>query len=321
MSQSNRFRTQCLLEYETSYKVAPSSTTAVKLPFNSMGLKTNRAIQQPGTIRGSRNPTTPFRGNLDVSGPIVVPVDLVSIGFWLKLLLGTPSTTGSESPYTHVFSVGNTVPSAIIDKGFADNTLYYKYDGVKANTFDITFGGDGELTASVGLIGSSITKGTSAYDASPTDYTSIATRFENFEAAITEGGSSIATLTEVSLSINNNLDGSVYCIGDSGVRSQLPEGQIAVTGSITGLFQDDNLLVKGRNFTESEMVITITDGVYSLAFDIGELVYDQTEPEIQGPGTEGVLQTMGFTGYYQDDSDVSAILITLVNTIATFPAT
>ena len=321
MSQSNRFRTQCLLEYETSYKVAPSSATAVKLGYNSTTLKSSRPLLKPGTISGNRNPTIPFRGNTDVSGDIVVPVDLIGIGFWLKLLLGTPSTTGSESPYTHVFSVGNTVPSAIIDRGFVDNTLYYKYDGIKANTFAITFGGENELTATLGLIGSSPTKGTSAYDASPTDYTSIATRFENMELTIEEGGSSIASITEATLNINNNLDGSAYCIGAGGVRSQLAEGEIAVTGTVTGLFENDDLLLKGRNFTESKLVITATDGDYSLAFDIGELVYEQTEPDVQGPGTEGIVQTLNYYGYYQNDADASAILITLINSIATFPAT
>ncbi len=318
MSEAKRFKSQLLLEYETAYKTAPSTASAAKLPFNSNDLKLNRNIQQPGTIRSNRNPTIPFRGNMDVSGNVAVPLDLISIGFWLKGLLGSPTTTGSASPYTHVFKVGDTIPSMIIDKGFSDVSLYYKYEGVKINTMAITFGGDGELTATFGLIGAKETKGTSAYDASPTDYTSISTRFENFEAAVTEGGSSIATLTQVALNVNNNLDGSVYCLGANGERSYLPEGQIAVTGSITGIFDSDALLLKGRNFTESALVITLTDGSYSLAFDIGELVYDYPSPGVPGPGSETIFQTLNFVGYYSNDADASAIKITLVTSQATF---
>lgn len=318
MSEAKRFKSQLLLEYETSYKVAPSTASAAKLPFNSCDLKLTRNIQQPGTIRSNRNPTIPFRGNMDVSGNVVVPFDLVSSGFWLKGLLGNPTTTGSEAPYTHVYKVGDTIPSMIIDKGFSDASLYYKYDGIKVNTMAATFGGDGELTATFGLIGASEDKGSSAYDASPTDYTSISTRFENFEAAITEGGSSISTLTQVSLNVNNNLDGSIYCLGDNGERSYLPEGQIVVSGSITGIFDSDALLLKGRNFTESSLVITLTDGSYSLAFDIGELVYDYPSPGIPGPGAETIMQTLNFVGYYGNDADASAIMITLINTQASY---
>lgn len=318
MSDAKRFKSQLLLEYETAYKTAPSTASAVKLPFNILDLKPNRNIQQPGTIRSNRNPTIPFRGNIDVSGNVEAPLDLIGSGYWLKGLLGNPSTTGSISPYTHVFTVGDTIPSMIIDKGFSDVGLYYKYEGVKVNTMAVTFGGDGELIATFGLIGAKETKGTSAYDADPTDHTSISTRFENFEAAVTEGGASIATLTQVVLNVNNNLDGSIYCLGDNGERSALPEGQIAVTGSITGIFQDDSLLLKGRNFTESALVVTLTDGVYSLAFDIGELVFDHTSPGIPGPGNETILQTLNFVGYYGNDADASAIKITLVSSQASF---
>lgn len=317
MSEEKRFKTQLLMEYETAYKTAPSTASAVKLPFNSLDLMPRRAIQQPGTIRSTRNPTTPFRGNIDVSGNAVVPIDLACIGYWLKGLMGNPTTTGSQAPYTHVYKIGTTaLPSMILDKGFTVSGLYYKYEGVKVNTMAVTFGGDGELTATFGLIGAKETKGTSAYDASPSDLTSIATRFENFEAAVTEGGSSIATLTQVTLNISNNLDGSVYCLGDNGERSYLPEGQMAVTGSITGIFADDSLLLKGRNFTESSLVVTLTDGTYSLAFNIGELVYEHTSPGIPGPGSETIMQTLNFTGYYQNDADVSTIMITLVNATA-----
>jgi len=318
MAEGKRFKSQLLLEYETAYKTAPSTASAVKLPFNSCDLRPNRPIQQPGTIRSNRNPTIPFRGNIDVSGNVVVPLDLVCSGYWLKGLLGNPTTTGSEAPYTHVFKVGDTVPSMILDKGFGDISLYYKYAGIKINTMAVTFGGDGELTATFGLMGASETKGASAYDASPSDLTAIATRFENFEAAITEGGSSIATLTQVSLNVSNNLDGSIYCLGDNGARSYLPEGQIAVSGSITGIFIDDSLLLKGRNFTESALVITLTDSTYSLAFDIGELVYEHVSPGIPGPGAETVMQTLNFQGYYGNDADASAIKITLVNATASY---
>ena len=37
-----------------------------------------------------------------VAGSVVVPVDLINIGYWLQMLLGDPTTTGAD-PYTHVY--------------------------------------------------------------------------------------------------------------------------------------------------------------------------------------------------------------------------
>jgi hypothetical protein len=91
-----------------------------------------------------------------------------------------------------------------------------------------------------------------------------------------------------------------------------------VAGSITTLFENTTLLTKALNSTETAIVATLTSGSYSLALDIGELIYGYKSPGISGP--QGILVSLDFTGYYDNDSDVSAIKATLINNTATYPS-
>ena len=315
MSWLKGYKTQMLLDWEDTYGDDPSAAAAYKVPFNTEGLTQGQPNQHAATIRNNRNPTKPFHGNKDATGTIVLPADLRAIGLWLKGAFGSPTTTGSTDPYTHTFKIGDSIPSFLLDIGHIDGTIYYKYNGCKVNTFAMTIGGDGELVANVGVIAAKETKGVAAYDAAPTDYSSVTTRFENFEASASEGGSSIAYLTEFAFELNNGLT-PAYCIGDAGTKSDLSENLVVVTGSITGLFQDDALLLKGRNHTETSLQIVVTDGSYSLTFNMDELVLDQTKPPVNGP--EGLMLTLNYEAYYDDGSDASALKAILVTSVSTY---
>lgn len=315
MSWLKGYKTQMLLDWEDTYGDDPSSASAYKVPFNTTDLAQNQPNQHAATIRNNRNPTKPFRGNKDAAGSIVVPADLRALGLWLKGAFGSPITTGSTDPYTHTYKIGDSIPSFLLDIGHVDGTIYYKYNGCKVNTLGMTFGGDGELVANLGLIAAKETKGTSAYDASPTDYSSVTTRFENFEASASEGGSSIAYLTEFSFELNNGLT-PAYCIGDSGVKSELSENLVVITGTITGLFQDDTLLLKGRDATETSLQIVVTDGSYSITFNMDELVLDQTKPPVPGP--EGLMLNLNYEAYYDNGADISGLKAILVTNVASY---
>ena len=82
----------------------PGSPKGYDMPFNSYGVSLSRSLTAAETISGTRNPKEPFAGNTDVSGDIVVPVDLIAFGYWLRGLFGAPTTTpGEESaPNTHL---------------------------------------------------------------------------------------------------------------------------------------------------------------------------------------------------------------------------
>jgi hypothetical protein len=308
-------RVTMLHDWESSYKIVPSAASAYKLPFIDEGL----GVDDPPietSILGTANPSQPARGNKDAKGQIIVPLDLDAIGFWLKGALGAPGTTGSASPYTHIFKyAAGALPSAVIDMGSADLTLYYKFLGCMVNTLAFSFGGNGPLQATIGLLCGSEIKGTSAYHASPTgDYSNDYTLLNNPDiSAMAEGGSPITTIEQFNLTLDNQLD-STFGLAGSGWRTNCQRTKMKVTGNIVATFEDDSLLLKGRGNTESSLQVTITSGIYSLVFKVPELKYSQRRPGTKGPA--GLRQDLSFVGYYTNDEDATGLKVTLVNTRA-----
>jgi len=267
------------------------------------------------TITGIRDPIMPAFGNINVAGTNVVPADSIASGYWFKLLFGAPTTTGSASTYTHIFTTRATsVPSACIEQQFPDISVIELFNGVKVNSLSMSFGGDGELTMSMDLLGSKETVSATSIVTTATAIT--LTRFNNFQAVIKEGGATSAICTALDLKFDAGLDPSVYVIGDAGFRSQLPDGIYGISGTLTALFTSSALLAKAIAGTESSLQITLTNGSTSLDIVINELLFKRSSPGIDGP--KGVLVKLPFMGYWQNDAGNAGAKITLVNANASY---
>lgn len=313
MSQARGFKGRLLLDFESSFKTDPDPVAAMVMPFNSLSLTATRSLQQAQTITGRRDPVAPFEGNLDVSGDITVPVDVTAMGYWLRAMFGAPSTSGA-GPYVHEFKVGDTMPSLVLEKQFSGISQFAKYSGCKISSFGLDVGGDGELVATLGVLGASEDLSGVAYDADPT--TISLTRFSNYQASLEEDGVALSNGTMVSLNIDFGLDGENYVIGGAGERGDIPEGLISVSGTLTTLFEDATLLNKAINGTESSLVITLTNGTNVLTLDLNELRYERRVPDIQGP--EGILAELNFQAYFDNHADDSVVVATLTNGTASY---
>jgi len=304
---------QVVMGFETAFGVTPVTPIGYSMPFNKSGMAGKETLNSSDTITGRRDPVAPFRGNKDVNGNLVVPMDARGFGYWLKAMLGAPTTTGS-STYQHIFKVGDTQPSLFLEQGFTDVGQYFLYNGCKVSKAGFSFGGDGELTASIDIMGTKETLATSSVDATPTTFGF--DRFANFQAAIKEGGSAIGICTEASLDIDFGLDGDTYCIGGGGFRSAVAEGLLKVSGKIKAMFQDAVLLNKAINGTESSLQITMTNGTNILDLLIQELVYERATPGIEGP--KGIYIELPFQAYFDNGASGSVVTATLTNDVASY---
>lgn len=314
MAQQKGANADIMLGWESAYKTV--ATVGFILPVNSAGVSETQAVNSPGTLAGTRNPVAPFRGNRSVGGAIVIPADSLAMPYWLKAMFGASTPTGT-GPYVHEFKIGNTIPSFSLEYGFTDlgTAKYQRFLGCKAESFSMTFGGDGELTGTLNVIGASGSLEASAFDAAPT--TISLARVHNFQAAITEGGSTLSNATELSINLSFGLDPSMYVIGSSGVRGTLPEGVMAISGNLKTLFEDDTLLTKANAATESSLKITITDSASSiLEFEFQEVEYARKSPDIPGP--QGLLVDLDFQAYYTDGSEASAAVARVTNGVASY---
>jgi hypothetical protein len=248
---------------------------------------------------------------MDVGGSIAIPADSVAMMYWLKWLFGDPTTSGSD-PYTHEYKIGNTMPSAALEMAFTDlaTNAYSRFLGCKVSSFAMSFGGDGELTAEISVVGANHSMETSAMSATPTAI-SIA-RVNNFSAALTEGGSALSVGTELSINVDFGLDTGVFVIGGNGVRGSIPEGIVSVSGNLKTIFDDTSLLAKAENGTETSLTVTVTESASSiLELELQELRYERNAPPVDGP--QGLSVDLNFQGYYDDGSEASAIVARVTN--------
>jgi len=321
MSTARGSQLELMLIEEATWGSVPATPAGYIIPVSGVsGDWYRRNLIDNPELRGNRNPAAPVRGNVSVQGSFQAPLKLNAVGWLLKHGIGDAATTGTAAPYTHTFKVGFSDGSAgdmetglTIEHGYTDIGQYHYFTGCRVNSLGFTGSSEGVAIVDVGVIGQDFNQDTDSLDASPTTYTD--TAIDHFAATIDEGGSSSAIVTDVTLTLSNNLDPQ-YVIGSAGQIGDLPEGGATVNGSLTALFQNDTLLGKGRNHTESELTLTWTSGSYSLALHVPELVYEPSSPAVSGPG--GVKITMNFRGYYANDADATALKATLINTVADY---
>lgn len=314
MTQAQGAQGRLVFDYESSFGQNPTTKAGKVLPFNTFDVKSKQNLKDLATITGTRNPVAPAPGNISVDGSIVVPVEEKTIGYWLKGVFGNPITTGSADPYQHVFKIGNSQPSMVLEKGFTDINRYALLNGCKISSFKIGFGGEDELTASMEIMGAQEGLSTIPYMVGPAN--SVLSRFNNLQASIEEGSVAIATITKGEFTINSGLDGNQYTVGNGGIRSDIPVGMYKISGSITALFDGSALLDKAINGTKSSLKVKFVHDTHSLEFLFPEIKYERSTPGITGPA--GVLITLPFRAFYEAGADNSAVKVTLVNGIASY---
>jgi len=147
--------------------------------------------------------------------------------------------------------------------------------------------------------------------------------FDGFcSSTVQEGGVDIATVTAIDLAIENSLDTSNFVIGGGGIRRNVPEGKVKVSGTMTCLFETMATYIKAMRSTESSLKIIYKHGTGAgtagneyLEFSIPELFFSKETPVIEGPG--GILYKGPFEAFYDNAAGASALQITLKNAEAT----
>ena len=321
MPQAQGSNTKIIYDQEATYGTTPGAPASKVLPFISESLSQTRALVRTMVMRGNRNLTKPTRNVKDVGGNIKTELDPY-MGILLKHLLGTNSDSGGGPNYTHTIKVAPLPVSLCIEKQFTDLTTpeYFLYNGCRIDKGSFAFKPDGYVDLSLDFKGQKETVAGSSFHASPTDLGHVP--FETYELTLKEGGSTIAYVADLKFDVSNNLDGSNYVLGGAGQRPALPAGKVAVTGTLTALFQDVTLYTKATALTETSIEAILTRGTGDgtagnelLDILIPELVYEQKAPPIEGD--KGILVELAFSAYYDNDANASSIMMTLKNTMTT----
>ncbi|MDR3162676.1 MAG: hypothetical protein LBT81_02300 [Helicobacteraceae bacterium] len=229
----------------------------------------------------------------------------------------TMTITPAVPLYQHVFQVGCGVPSMIVQKAFGEcvgnvmtGSEFERYNGVKANNISFEVGGDGELTASVDLVGCKITESDTSYDPAPIAYESL--KLQNFKATLKVDGVVYPSSQTVSVQFGNNLETDLYFIGGEGARGALPEGTVTLSGSISCVYDDAQKTLQTAAKTQTpvsiEIIFATSQGQY-LSLLMPNALIQLTGKPIEANGQVSVQPE--FTAYR--GGAASSMIATLVN--------
>lgn len=206
--------------------------------------------------------------------------------------------------YEHHFTIGDLPLGLTIERDYGSNISssgrFERFHGCRVASMALNFPQNDYVTADFQFKGASSTLDSAALDATPTDngHTSFST------ASVTtleEGGATVATISEWGATLNNSLDETSFAQGDN-ARSDLPEGDAKISGSVSGMFRDVSMLTKAINNTTTSLRSVMkrgtgdgTAGNEYIETYVQNLVYERKSPEVNGPG--GVRFNWAFQGF------------------------
>jgi hypothetical protein len=95
--------------FETTYGTPPAADSYIGLPFVSSNLGAEQPLLESDLLGQGRESFDPTYDVVTNDGDVVVPVDVRFFGFWLKLLLGAPVTTGAPAAAAGVLTLAANV--------------------------------------------------------------------------------------------------------------------------------------------------------------------------------------------------------------------
>lgn len=277
------------LAFESTYGTAPASGFKA-MPFASGNLKDDQPLIESELLGYGNDPASPIRDMISVDGTIRVPVDTDAIGYWLKLLLGAPTTTGT-TPKVHTFTSGGlTRPSASIELQNPDVPNYVMFSGLGVESAMFEFATSGLLTAEMKLIGQK-----AAADSTTSDAGTIAavagSRFGHFNGSVKRGGTVLGNVTKAKFTYANNFD-PVRVVRSDGLIAGIDPTVASLTGEVTIRFDDTTLLTQAQNGTTAALEFGWTiDANASLLMTAHQVHLARPSREVSGPkGVEMTFQ-------------------------------
>lgn len=204
---------------------------------------------------------------------------------------------------------GTTRRSFSIMRDFADLTdgRYQLYTGCEFNTAEITLGLGTIITTSFGVIGSGHTSSASAPASSTFGNATTTKPFVSYDGSIREAGGVSTIMSGLTISLDNGLEPKFH-LGSSTTAGQAGRGRTNITGSVTAYFDDDTMLNKFLNETESSIQSTVIDAAgNTFVIFLPRVVYNAGQPDVGGEANTTL--SLDFQALYDDTTSDATMII------------
>jgi hypothetical protein len=298
MSKASNASTKIGLVKEVTFGTTPATPVLISQRFASANFSPSKGELTDDSKTGTRQRAYTQTGNEAVAGSLSGPFSHDNYDTLLESVFYNTFAS-------NVLKFGTTPQSLTIEVAQDDISVYQQVSGVIVNGFQLEAPVDGLANISFDmmalnhdLLGTSLD---STYTAQP-----YRPAFTHCGGTISEGGSSIAYVNSVSLSVSNNLS-PAYVWGGCTTDDLIP-GTVDVTGNIDVFFTSAALMNKFLNSTASSLSFTLSDGTHTMQFNLPNIRYTGAEAPVEAGSGQRIV-SLPFRALF-DATAASTVVIT-----------
>jgi hypothetical protein len=275
---------------ETTFGTTPSTPTFANLPINSHSLDLTKDRVEGNEIQADRMSRVDRHGNKQAGGSI--EVDLRK-GDYDELL----ESAFFNSYATDVLKVGTTPKYFSMEDAANDVNQFRLFTGLAVSSVNFSIAPNQMVTSTFEMVGKGMTQAatTGSTGGAPTA-SSTNSPFDSYSGTISDGGAGISIVTSIDFSLTNSL-APTFVVGADNAQS-LEFGRAVVEGTMTVYYEDQTLINKFLNETESSIEVSIDDptGANPYTFLFPRVKYNGASVPLQNPQSR--LITLPFVALY-----------------------
>lgn len=283
MSDGSRHSIAYVLE--SVYGTTPATPAFKMLRHRTASLGLSRETLQSEELRDDRMVASIRGGTQQVGGDIEIELSYTSFDDILAAVLCGSWTVDGGGVGIDRLKAGTTRRSYTIERRFADITdkPYHRFTGCEFNSLELSIAANQIVTGTLGVIGQGMT--TNAGIVTGATYTAAPTTevMDSFSGVLNENGVPLALLTELTMSITNNMESRFVVGSRNSLRPSM--GRIIVTGQATAYFENSVMLDKFLNETTSSLSFNLPDlDGNALTITAPNIRYMGGQPDVGGEG-------------------------------------
>lgn len=249
---------------------------------------------------------------------------LNDLGFWLTLLMGQPTTTGS-GPYTHTFTFTRGIrPTALFEVALSSvtgNSLYRRGVGMMLNQLNWDPMADKQQLQGQFLYAQEwLPQPDEAFFSNAPFFNDSIAATHRCAIYNDAGDNTLGEITSASIAINNAAVGVPIGNGNRGFGAFVVADQAlpSISGQISALFRDQELWEKASTNSSSPLVIVSRNAAstHSLTVTLPNIAFG--EPSWTVGLSAGKIMTADW--YWHDEAGAAAPTFVLVNGVASYSA-
>lgn len=299
-------RTSLAYIAETTFGTTPSSPTFANLPVNTHSLDLTKDRVEGNEIQADRMPRVDRHGNKQAGGSIEVDLRKGDFDEFIEsAMLSTWDATPVDAD--DELKVGTTPKYFSIEDAANDISQFRLFTGMSVSSMNVSIAPNQMVTTTFEMVGKTMTQAgsTASTGGSPTA-ASTNSPFDSYSGTISDGGSGISIVTSIDFSVSNSF-APTFVVGSDSAQ-QLEFGRAVVEGTMTVYYEDETLINKFLQETESAVEVTVDDptGTNLYTFSFPRVKYNGASVPLQNPQSR--LITLPFIALYDSTAETNLLI-------------